>query len=460
MKRLLDAAGGLLGLLVLVALGIGLIALFREQPTIGRPSPLASPTTMRAAQSPLSTPTPRPTFTRVPAPPTQTPSPTFTPAPPTSTPGPLPTLIPGLETFIYAITGDKGPELYRGQVDQTAHLLDSICQVNTPDLWRSRTYVMHLYPSPDSKRVAVEWLYGDVGTYISILDVNDGLYRPLFGDKAKIIQTAIFLDWLPDGNSVLVLGGVNNFDLKGGIWLVDVRTHEYMDTGIRQADYSSQEILSASLSPDGKAVVYTRRDNYQDDSEVWRVNLDGSERRLLAEIPRFRVEDVLWSPDGRYIAFTQWQESTEFRDFAVGELWLMEANGDNKHLLSPIVTGYFKRFGPVWSPNGQQIAFIAGSGSGKDLKELSSNVYVIDVVNGKSSQLTRFQNAQVIEPIWSPDGSRVALVSSVGGSPEQFEPWTVAADGHGLHRFNEKATLVMSTRASNPAIAWLSGGKR
>lgn len=74
--------------------------------------------------------------------------------------------------------------------------------------------------------------------------------------------------------------------------------------------------------------------------------------------------------------------------------------------------------------------------------------------------VTRFQNAQVMEPIWSPDGARVAFVCSVGGSPEQFEPWTVAADARGLHRLTEQATLVMGTRASNPAIAWLPGGKR
>jgi len=327
-------------------------------------------------------------------------------------------------------------------------------RVHTADLWHSRTYLEGLYPSPDGKRVTVAWVYGEGGNFVSILDVNDGRFTQLLGKEAETRQLAIFLDWSPDGNSVLVLGFSTNPDLGDSAWLVDVQTHEYREVDIKQVS-DPQRVFSASFSPDGKAVAYAQTDGYRCGSKVWCLAVDGSDRQLLYEDLELRVEDVLWSPDGSHIAFTQWRETSDFDDFALGELWVMKADGSERRLLSPAMTGYYKKFVPVWSPNGRQIAFVKGSGSGKDLEGLSSNLYAVDVLSGKVSQLTHFQDAQVLGPIWSPDGSMVAFVASLDGSTEQFEPWVVATDARDLHRLDESAALVMDSRRSNPTIAWL-----
>jgi len=190
------------------------------------------------------------------------------------------------------------------------------------------------------------------------------------------------------------------------------------------------------------------------------------EKQLLLQDSALRVEDVLWSPDGRYIAFTQWHETAERHEFATGELWVMDPQGDARHLLSPVTTGYYKRFTPVWSPDSRSIAFVLGEGpqSGRQANEPSFNVYIVDVSTREVRQLTHFQNTRMLEPIFSPDGSMVAFVATLSGVPEQFEPWLVAADGRGLRRFDEHATLILNTRAATPAIAWLPeffpGGER
>jgi Tol biopolymer transport system component len=278
---------------------------------------------------------------------------------------------------------------------------------------------------------------------------------PLFGQKAEIDQRAIFLDWSPDGDSVLILGGIGNPDLSGGVWLVDAHTHEYQDTDTRQEDYSFQEITSASLSPDGTLMAYTRQNYAQNAGEIWRVSLDGSERQLLIKDSGFRVEDVLWSPDGKHIAFTRWQESTDYHDFALGELWVMNADGSEQRRLSPAVTGYYKRFLPAWSLDSSRIAFIQGSGSGRDLVGLSSNGYVVDIQSGAVRELTSFQNMQVLKPVWLPDGSGMTFVVSQAGSLGQFEPWVVANDGRDLRRIDTSASLVIDSRKSNPIVIWL-----
>lgn len=472
MKGLLNIAKGLLGLLALGALAIALALTFRGLLKEAKPasqafqSPVETPTSppYPPPATPTPQPTPRPTSTRPPEPPTRTPTPTFTPAPPIPTPEPLPTLVPGLQTFLFATTGERGPEIYRVQLDSTTHIITSLVyRVNTPVLWRSRVYLEGLHPSPDGKRVAVSWVYGEGGTFVSILNVNDGTLTPLFGEKIAIDQRAEFLDWSPKGDQILVLGGIDNPDLGGKAWLVNPDTGQYTPVDISQAS-DTRQITSASFSPDGQAIVYAKSDCYQCGSEVWRISVGQREgKQLLLQDPVLRVEDVLWSPDGRYIAFTQWRETVEF---ATGELWIMDPQGNARRLLSPVTTGYYKRFTPVWSPDSQSIGFVLGKEppSGRQANELSFNVYIVDVSTGEVRQLTRFQNIQVLEPIFSPDGSMMAFVTALSGVPGQFEPWLVAADGHDLRRFDERATLILNAQAASPAIAWLPefspGGER
>jgi len=419
-----------------------------DMPTL---PPYPPPGTSRPADSPRA-----PTFTRPPDPPTRTPTPTFTPAPPTPTPEPLPTLIPDRETFLYATTGEKYPEIYRVQGDPTSRVVGPVYRVDTPFLWGSRIYLGGLYPSPDGKWVAVDWVYGEGGTFVSILDVNNSKMTSLFGEKAEIDQRVIFLDWSPDGSSVLVLGRSTNPDLRNSIWLVDVSTHAYKDVGINQKDGIS--IASASFSPDGQEVVYTYSECAGCTSGIWRASMDGSEKRLLFEHPTDRIEEVRWSPQGDLITFVKRQPSSQ--KFVLGELWVMDMEGGNLRQLATVITTakYEPEYGfaPAWSPDGSQIAFVSGEVTSKEPRNgWFGNIYVVDVRSGSVSQVSSFENTQVLNPTWSPDGLSVAFAASPGGSPERFEPWAVVSDGRNLSRLDKSAVLVMGSLKSNPMLVWL-----
>jgi len=278
--------------------------------------------------------------------------------------------------------------------------------------------------------------------------MDDGTITPLFGDKAQTDKRVVFLAWLPNGEEILVLGG--------RAWLVNIHTGERTPTGIA-FDKNEPSLMSAAFSPDGQMIVCTRPRCYQCGSEVWQIALGQGEPQLLfKEEPAFRIEDVLWSPDGRYIAFTRWRESAT-PSFGTGELWVMEVEGGAKRLLSAVTTGHYGLWDVTWSPDGKEIAFVLGEDapSGTQMSDWSGNVYVADVASGTIAQLTHFQGQQVLGPTWSPDGSMLAFAVAQDGAPDRFEPWVVSADGQGLRRLDESGTVIMDTRHSNPAIAWL-----
>jgi Tol biopolymer transport system component len=372
--------------------------------------------------------------------------------------------MPGLQTFVYATTKDGKPVLYRFQVDNVAHKASTVVPVDTRAWPTSRTRIEGLYPSPDGKRVAVAWVYGEGGTTLSILDSNDGTLGSLFTESSGTDNRVLFLDWSPDGNGVLVLGRDANPTLRGSAWLVDINTHQFHAMNIKQIT-DAQQITGASFSPDGKTIVYARSECYQCGSEVWLVVLDGSNQQLLFEVPQFRVEQVLWAPNGRYIAFTQWRES-EAQDLfigginstvAVGELWVMDTQEGERHKLNSVLTGYYEQFGLAWSPDGKQIAFVMSDEAklGKQLNDLHSNIYVADVNSGNVKPLTRFSHTQILAPTWSPDGSMLAFAGNPDSASGQLELWVVKADGSTTQQVDESHGLTVNTDATNVAIVWL-----
>ncbi len=299
---------------------------------------------------------------------------------------------------------------------------------------------------------------------LSVLDVNDGTLRSLFADSSGIDNRVRFLDWSPDGSSILVLGRDTNPALRGNAWLVNINTHQFREMTIKETT-AAQQITGASFSPDGKTIVYARSECYGCGSEVWRVDLAGSDQQPLFKVPQLMVGHLTWSPNGRYIAFTQWRASEEqdffiggtYSSVVVGELWVMDTQQGERHKLSSALTGYYVQFGLAWSLDSKQIAFVASDEAklGKRLDELHSNVYVADSDSHNVTPLTRFSRTPILAPTWSPDGSMLAFAGRPDGTPGQLELWVMKADGSATQRVDENHGLTINADATNVTIVWL-----
>jgi Tol biopolymer transport system component len=211
-------------------------------------------------------------------------------------------------------------------------------------------------------------------------------------------------------------------------------------------------------SPDGTRIAFVRgydgtSGGYANlgscSSEIYVVNEDGSGERLLTD---GGGTDPAWSPDGTRIAFSSFRDGNY-------EIYTMASDGSSVKRLT--YTDWAEGE-PAWSPDGTRIAY-AGHllqerydcgwmgtpiAPGPDEPNDAPGVYVM-TANGDDQQRLRVKGA-VTDPVWSPDGTKLAFVGVFNGDGQLY-----TADVSGRNR----AQLTFDpTPKSSPS--WSRTGKR
>ncbi len=107
------------------------------------------------------------------------------------------------------------------------------------------------------------------------------------------------------------------------------------------------------------------------------------------------------SPDGKYAAFVVQQANWDENAF-VQQIWIVNtATGDQYQLTS----GKKNNRDPSWSPDSRRLAFL----SERDVKP---QIYVISPTGGEAAQLTSEENGVSGAFHWSPDGQKIAYIST------------------------------------------------
>ena len=145
---------------------------------------------------------------------------------------------------------------------------------------------------------------------------------------------------------------------------------------------------------------------------LWRQKLGSREAVQLTDGPGYDSEPD-WSPDGRFILYTS------YRNDAL-ELWLLDLHDGTSHAL---VANGAVNLDARWSPNGSRVAYVSTAFKGR------WNVFVLGVADGKpagdavritedrDSGLPRYYYSkfdQYLSPTWSPDGKELIVVSNRG----------------------------------------------
>ena len=205
-------------------------------------------------------------------------------------------------------------------------------------------------------------------------------------------------------------------------------------------------------SPDGRRIVFT---SWEDSAagetfrrpDIFVMNADGSGRRRLHDAA-YSAQHARWSPDGALIAFEEWD-----LQFGGARVWLMNADGSNARPATPL-----GNFSPEWAPDGSRLLYLSERGPRNHW-----TMYTMHRDGGDERLVAGDAacTANVWYPRWSPDGSRIAFTcDAVSGSPL----FSIGADGKGRVALSpdglgavwspDGATLVFSSDRSGWFQLW------
>jgi dipeptidyl aminopeptidase/acylaminoacyl peptidase len=212
------------------------------------------------------------------------------------------------------------------------------------------------------------------------------------------------------------LSGRIAFYGNNGVYLIDSDGTDEL----RILDADKLGITYLSWSPDGQYLLLSTRDS------LYRVNADGSDLTLLAHNPDGMGGGV-YSPNGQWIAFLQVRANN---GQGLWEVAVMLADGVGRQLLA-------QSDGPLsWSPDSQWVGM-----PGRMIRLSDVSVQGLPGLPGVNGT-----------PIWSPDGSRIALAIPRDGNGDD-EIYVMHADGTQL-------TNLTNNPARDYAPAWSLDGQQ
>jgi TolB protein len=191
------------------------------------------------------------------------------------------------------------------------------------------------------------------------------------------------------------------------------------------------------IAPEGRRMMYSLTRGLGYGSETWIADLDGQNARRVLIDPTHITAFARWSPSGDKIAYIRMPDSNI--PFTVGELWVMDGEGNNPVWLGEADAGH--GYPPAWSLDGSQIAFVGRENKDDILADqqadkLVSNIYIADVNSGQIENVTGFSEALTENPVWSPDGDLVAFNTNAGGG---MEVWVFDVRGGTLKQVSNGA---------------------
>ena len=185
---------------------------------------------------------------------------------------------------------------------------------------------------------------------------------------------------------------------------------------VRITSDETEEFLG-DWSPDGQWLVFTRRGN-EESQGLWLRNPAGVN---LFQLTSENDLAPVWSPDGDAIAFVRNVDGNR-------DIYVLRPEDDDDWRgtvkARPLISSAEADHSPAWAPDGDTLAYVSE-------REGNAEIYVLETDKDEPPQRLTTNEAEDRQPVWSPDGKRIAFVSDVHGEGEIF---VMDADGSNQQR--------------------------
>jgi dipeptidyl aminopeptidase/acylaminoacyl peptidase len=185
--------------------------------------------------------------------------------------------------------------------------------------------------SPDGSRLVFLGLEKDMmeGGLYTINDDGTGLSKIAGQWKSDHLFNP---SWNPVNNKIICHGPSSGQGLGGnGLFLVDLDGDQ-----TERTELSSQIVEYVGWSPDGEKIVYNVYNADRSFSSIWVMNADGSGQIQLTTTGYGFCAGPSFSYDGSKIVYLKGFTTTmpgEERENAINEIWIMNSDGSNKHMI-------------------------------------------------------------------------------------------------------------------------------
>ena len=154
-------------------------------------------------------------------------------------------------------------------------------------------------------------------------------------------------------------------------------------------------------------------------------------------------QSPFWSPDGQWIGFINERDDNSGTD-----IYIMRPDGSSMGRLTNTPT--YKR-ATSWSPDGEMIVFSQTTyGSGG----MEVDIFSVDVETQIVQQLTDTPGVNEHNPVYSPDGEKIAYTSVRDGDPKNIW-YLMLMDSDGSN-----PRMIMETPVGGGSFAWSPNGKQ
>ena len=214
---------------------------------------------------------------------------------------------------------------------------------------------------------------------------------------------------------------------KGYVWAIyptyDIFTAKADGSDIKQLTSTPGYDAEATVSPDGKKVIFTStRDG---DLDLYVMDVNGKNvKRLTTELGY--DGGAFFSPDGKQIVYRSYHPKTEaeiarYKDRLANnliepnnfEIWVMNADGTNKRQVTKLGVA---SFAPFFTPDGKRIIFCTNYFAA-DPRKRNFDLALINL-DGTGLERVTFNETFDGFPMFSPDGKKLVFASNRNAAKE------------------------------------------